>query len=103
QLSFFSFPQSEVVKSRAVYGKQDRANLIAEFRSKYLVPQGSQANLDVFTQALYGSPSAGVGFFNVPPDIDDVVRNTTMVLPYGFPPDTGDIDFYGSLDVMAVR
>ena len=103
QLSFFAFPQTEVIKSRAAFGKQDRANLIAKFRSDELVPEGSQANLDVFTSALYGSPSAGVGFFNVPPDVDDVVRNTTMTLPYGFPPDTGDVDFYGSLDVMSVR
>ncbi|MGA2419064.1 MAG: adenylate/guanylate cyclase domain-containing protein [Candidatus Acidiferrum sp.] len=103
QLSFFSFPQTEVIKSRAAYGKQDRVNLIAKFHSADLVPKGSQANLDLFTNALYGSPSAGVGFFNVPPDIDDVVRTTTMTLPYGFPPDSGDVDFYGSLDVMSVR
>ncbi|HME12001.1 MAG TPA: adenylate/guanylate cyclase domain-containing protein [Candidatus Acidoferrum sp.] len=103
QLSFFAFPQSEVIKSRAAFGKQDRASLIAKFRANGLVPKGSEANLDIFTNALYGSPGAGVGFFNVPPDIDDVVRTTTMVLPYGFPPDTGDMDFYGSLDVMAVR
>jgi adenylate cyclase len=103
QLSFFSFPEVEVIKSREAFGKQDFANLIDKYRSKKLVPKGAEANMDILTNALYLSHSSGVGFFNVPPDIDDVARTATMVLPYGSSEDRGALDLYGSLDVMTVR
>ena len=101
QLSFFSFPQVESVKSRAEFGKVDLANLVAKYRYAQLLPKGTEANIDLLTNALGGS--SGVGFFNTPADTDGVIRSTTMVLPYGRSDDLKEIDFYGSLDVMTVR
>jgi adenylate cyclase len=102
QLSFFSFPQVQSIKSRAAFGKQDYANLIAKYQLTRPLPQGAEANLDVFTNALGGS-SSGTGFFNAPSDTDGIVRTATMVLPYGRSKDLREWDLYGSLDVMAVR
>jgi adenylate cyclase len=101
QLSFFSFPQVESVKSRAEFGKVDLANLVAKYRYAQLLPKGTEANIDLLTSAL--GDSSGVGFFNTPADTDGVIRSTTMVLPYGRSDDLKEIDFYGSLDVMTVR
>jgi adenylate cyclase len=102
QLSFFSFPQVQSIKSRAAFGKQDFANLIAKYQLTRPLPQGAEANLDLFTNALAGS-SSGTGFFNAPSDTDGIVRTATMVLPYGRSKDLREWDLYGSLDVMAVR
>ncbi len=102
QLSFFSFPQVQSVKSRAAYGKQDFVNLIAKYQLTHPLPQGAEANLDLFTNALSGS-SSGTGFFNAPSDTDGIVRTATMVLPFGRSKDFHEWDLYGSLDVMAVR
>src|SRR5271168_608120 len=102
QLSFFSFPQVQSVKSRAAYGKQDFASLIAKYQISHPLPQGAEANLDIFTKALSGA-SSGTGFFNAPSDTDGIVRTATMVLPYGRSKDFSDWDLYGSLDLMAVR
>lgn len=102
QLSFFSFPQVQSIKSRAAYGKQDFASLIAKYQISHPLPQGAEANLEIFTNALSGA-SSGTGFFNAPSDTDGVVRTATMVLPYGRSKDFSDWDLYGSLDVMAVR
>jgi len=102
QLSFFSFPQVQSIKSRAAYGKQDFASLIAKYQLSHPLPQGAEANLDIFTNALSGA-SSGTGFFNAPSDTDGIVRTATMVLPYGRSKDYSDWDLYGSLDVMAVR
>ncbi|HZC66912.1 MAG TPA: CHASE2 domain-containing protein, partial [Candidatus Dormibacteraeota bacterium] len=102
QLSFFSFPQVQSVKSRAAYGKQDFVSLIEKYQLTHPLPQGAEANLEVFTNALSGS-SSGTGFFNAPSDTDGIVRTATMVLPYGRSKDFQKWDLYGSLDVMAVR
>src|SRR5271170_8106633 len=102
QLSFFSFPQVQSIKSRAAYGKQDFAGLIAKYQISHPLPQGAEANLDIFTNALSGA-SSGTGFFNAPSDTDGIVRTATMVLPYGRSKDYSEWDLYGSLDVMAVR
>jgi adenylate cyclase len=102
QLSFFGIPEVEAVKSRTEFGKQDRANLIAKFQRENLLPKGGEANLDLFTNALGGS-SSGIGFFNVPSDIDGVVRTTALVIPFGPSDDLSNVDFYGSLAVMTVR
>src|SRR5271154_2340582 len=102
QLSFFSFPQVQSIKSRAAFGKQDFASLIAKYQISHPLPQGAEANLDIFTKALSGA-SSGTGFFNAPSDTDGIVRTATMVLPYGRSKDYSDWDLYGSLDVMAVR
>jgi adenylate cyclase len=103
QLSFFSIPDVEVIKSRAAFGKQDKLALLAKYRASHLVPRGAEANLQILTEALNGAQSSGVGFFNSPADNDGIVRTATMILPYGSAEDGNDLDFYGSLDVMAVR
>jgi adenylate cyclase len=102
QLSFFSIPEVEVVKSRSAFGKQDYVNLVAKYVPDHLIPKGAEANIDLLANALSGA-SSGTGFFNAPSDTDGIVRNATMVLPYGRSPDLHEWDLYGSLDVMTVR
>ena len=102
QLSFFSFPQIRPLDPRPEIGQRDRINLIRAFgnESISLIPKGAEANIPVLADSLGGSASS-TGFFNAPPDEDGVVRQATMVLPFGRSKDLKDWDLYGSLDVMA--
>jgi adenylate cyclase len=102
QLSFFSFPQVQTVKSNTPFTKEDLANLVSRYQPKGLLPRGAEANLDIYNSNLSGN-SSGVGFFNAPSDTDGIVRTATMILPYGRSKDLREWDLYGSLDIMSVR
>jgi len=104
QLSFFAIPQVRPIKSRAAFGKQDLANLVARYNSKTgnRIPLGAEANLDIYGTALTHN-SSGTGFFNTSSDTDGIVRTATLILPYGRSKDLSEWDLYGSLDLMAVR
>jgi adenylate cyclase len=77
--------------------------LIQGFGEPYsLMPKGTQANVEILSEALKKGHGA-TGFFNVEPDADGVVRHSLLVLPYGRSAKIDDWDLYGSLDVQAVR
>jgi adenylate cyclase len=67
-----------------------------------LLPKGTQANIEILSDALRQGHGT-TGFFNVEPDADGVVRHSLLVLPYGRSKNPDDWDLYGSLDVQAVR
>jgi adenylate cyclase len=98
-LADFPFPQERAANPQT--GQRDWSHLIQSFEEPYgLLPRGTQANIEVLSKALKNGHGTN-GFFNVEPDPDGVVRHSLLVLPYGR---TKDIeDFYGSLDVQAVR
>jgi adenylate cyclase len=100
QIAFYSFPS--VRPLRPATGKQDRINLIAKFAPDNLLPKGTEANLEVLTSAL-SEEASSTGFFNVYPDVDGVVRQSNLLIPYGRSKDFNEWDIYASLDVQAVR
>jgi adenylate cyclase len=102
ELSFFSFPQVQSIKSRQEFGKQDYLSLIARYESAEMLPHGAEANMSNLTSAL-SVEAAATGFFNEPSDTDGIVRRTTMILPFGRSNNKSEWDLYGSMDVMAVR
>jgi adenylate cyclase len=100
-LADFPFPQVRAANPQT--GQRDLRHLIQGFGEPYLLmPKGTQANIEILSDALRKGHGA-TGFFNVEPDADGVVRHSLLVLPYGRSKDLDDWDLYGSLDVQAVR
>jgi adenylate cyclase len=100
QIAFYSFPSVRPLHPET--GKQDRVSLMEKFAPDNLLPKGTEANLEVLTSAL-SEEASSTGFFNVYPDVDGVVRQSNLIIPYGRSKDFSDWDLYASLDVQAVR
>src|SRR5258708_24030216 len=100
-LADFPFPQVRAANPQT--GERDLQHMIQGFGDPYaLLPKGTQANIEILSDALRKAHGA-TGFFNVEPDADGVVRHSLLVLPYGRSQNFDDWDLYGSLDVQAVR
>ena len=99
-IGFFPYPQVRAIDKNS--GKEDFKHLIQEYEDANLLPKGAEANTEDYTGAL-SSERAGMGFFNVVPDADVVVRRALLALPYGRDPDRANWDFYASIDVQAIR
>jgi adenylate cyclase len=100
QIAFYSFPSVRPLNPPT--GKKDRINLIQLYEPDRLLPRGVVANLDSLTSAL-GEDSSSTGYFNIYPDVDGVVRQSNLVMPYGRSKDFSDWDLYASLDVQTIR
>src|SRR5216683_626167 len=100
QIAFYSFPSVRPLRPET--GKQDRISLMEKFQPDNLLPRGTEANLEILTSAL-SEEASSTGFFNVYPDVDGVVRQANLIIPYGRSKDFNDWDIYASLDVQAVR
>lgn len=100
QIAFYSFPSVRPLHPET--GKQDRISLMEKFAPDNLLPKGTEANLEVLTSAL-SEEASSTGFFNVYPDVDGVVRQSNLIIPYGRSKDFSEWDIYASLDVQAVR
>ena len=97
------FPLPQARPSNPQTGKRDMSHLIQSFEDQYsLMPKGTQANIEVLSEALKKGRGT-TGFFNVEPAPDGVVRHSLLVLPYGRLKDFEDGALYGSLDVQVVR
>jgi adenylate cyclase len=100
-LADFPFPEERAANPKT--GVRDRLHLIQGFDAEpSLLPKGTQANIEIVSDALKTSHGA-TGFFDVEPDADGVVRHSLLVLPYGRSKNLDDWDLYASLDVQAVR
>src|ERR1700722_8188411 len=100
-LADFPFPQVRAANPQT--GQHDLQHLIQGFGDPYaLMPKGTQANIEILSDAL-GKGRGATGFFNVEPDADGVVRHSLLVLPYGRSKNLDDWDLHASLDVQAVR
>lgn len=100
-LADFPFPQVRAANPQT--GERDLRHLIQGFGDPYgLIPRGTEANIEILSDALRKGHGA-TGFFNVESDDDGVVRHSLLVLPYGRSKNLDDWDIYGSLDVQAVR
>ncbi len=100
QIAFYSFPSVRPLRPET--GKHDRISLMEKFQPDNLLPKGTEANLEVLTSSL-SEEASSTGFFNVYPDVDGVVRQANLIIPYGRSKDFSDWDIYASLDVQAVR
>ncbi|PYU81236.1 MAG: hypothetical protein DMG50_16705, partial [Acidobacteria bacterium] len=100
QIAFYSFPSVRPLRPET--GKQDRIGLMEKFQPDNLLPKGTEANLEILTSAL-SEEASSTGFFNVYPDVDGVVRQANLIIPYGRSKDFNDWDIYASLDVQTVR
>ncbi|PYU87519.1 MAG: hypothetical protein DMG51_01980, partial [Acidobacteria bacterium] len=100
QIAFYSFPSVRPLRPET--GRQDRISLMEKFQPDNLLPRGTEANLEILTSAL-SEEASSTGFFNVYPDVDGVVRQANLIVPYGRSKDFGDWDIYASLDVQTVR
>ena len=100
QIAFYSFPSVRPLRPET--GKQGRISLMEKFQPDNLLPRGTEANLEILTSAL-SEEASSTGFFNVYPDVDGVVRQANLIVPYGRSKDFGDWDIYASLDVQTVR
>jgi adenylate cyclase len=97
------FPLPRVSPANPQTGTRDFQHLIQAFDDPYgLMPKGTQANIEVLSQALRKAHGA-TGFFNEESDPDGVVRHSLLVLPYGRTNNLSEWDLYGSLDVQAIR
>src|SRR5262249_17435203 len=96
----FPFPRVEPLRPQLY--KQDFATLVDNYSHGGFVPEGAEANLEMFSKALPGDKGA-TGFFNFPPDTDGVVRHALLALPYGRSKNLEEWDLYASLDVQTVR
>ena len=100
-LADFPFPQVRAANPQT--GQRDLRHLIQGFGEPYLLtPKGTQANIEILSDALRKGHGA-TGFFNVEPDSDGVVRHSLLVLPYGRSKNLNDWDLYASLDAQTVR
>ena len=100
QIAFYSFPSVRPLRPET--GKQDRISLMEKFQPDNLLPKGTEANLELLTSSL-SEEASSTGFFNVYPDVDGVVRQSNLIIPYGRSKDFNDWDIYASLDVQTVR
>jgi adenylate cyclase len=97
------FPLPELRSANPQTGERDLRHLMEGFDDPYyLIPKGTQANIEILSDALRKAHGT-TGFFNVEPDSDGVVRHSVLVLPYGRSKDLGLWDLYASVDVQAVR
>src|SRR5215472_7127153 len=99
-LSYFPFPQVRYL--RAEQSRRDFDQLVGMYQQAGLLPQGAEANLEIFNQTLKGDFGA-TGFFTIPPSTDGVVRHSFLALPYGRSRNLEEWDLYASLDLQAVR
>ncbi|MCL4523209.1 MAG: adenylate/guanylate cyclase domain-containing protein [Acidobacteria bacterium] len=101
-LAYFPYPQARATQSAR--GDESLRNLIKQFEDLGLLPQGAQANMPLFTDALNAdSTNKASGFFNVFPDPDGVVRRAPLAIPYGRSKDRTEWDLYASIDVQTIR
>ncbi len=97
------FPLPQLRPANPKTGQRDRLHLIEAFGDPYfLMPKGTQANVEILSDALRKTHGT-TGFFNIQPDPDGVVRHSLFVLPYDRSTNHDDWTLYGSLDVQAVR
>ena len=83
-------------------GKQDFAELVRKYDREGNAFTATIANIPVLANPDDPDKTA-VGFFNISPDADGVLRRSMLALPFGRSQDLSEWQMYGSLEVQAVR
>jgi adenylate cyclase len=83
-------------------GKQDFANLMQRYEANNILYTATMANIPALLSP--DNNNAGtMGFFNVLPDADGVLRRSLLVVPFDRSGKLADAELYGSLEVQTIR
>ncbi len=83
-------------------GKQDFLNLMQRFDANGILYTATMANIPALLSP--DNNNAGtMGFFNVLPDADGVLRRALLVVPFDRSGKLADAELYGSLEVQTIR
>jgi adenylate cyclase len=83
-------------------GKQDFVELVKKYDQEGDLFAATVANIPVLANPDDPDKTA-MGFFNISPDADGVLRRSMLVVPFGRSQDVNEWQMYGSLEVQAVR
>jgi adenylate cyclase len=83
-------------------GKQDFVNLMQRYEANHILYTATMANIPALLSP--DNNNAGtMGFFNVLPDADGVLRRSLLVVPFDRSGKLADAELYGSLEVQTIR
>jgi adenylate cyclase len=83
-------------------GKQDFANLMRRYEANNILYTATMANIPALLSP--DNNNAGtMGFFNVLPDADGVLRRSLLVVPFDRSGKLTEAELYGSLEVQTIR
>jgi adenylate cyclase len=83
-------------------GKQDFVSLVNRYFVNEARFTATVANIPALINPDNNGPST-MGFFNVVPDVDGVLRRALLVVPFSRTGDAAEAELYGSLEVQTVR
>jgi adenylate cyclase len=83
-------------------GKQDFLELVRKYDQEGTLFAATVANIPVLANPD-NPEKTSIGFFNIVPDQDGVLRRTLLVLPFGRSKEMNDWQMFGSLEIQAVR
>ena len=83
-------------------GKQDFGNLMQRYDANNILYTATMANIPALLSPDNNN-SGTMGFFNVLPDADGVLRRALLVVPFDRSGKITDAELYGSLEVQTIR
>ncbi|HZV60085.1 MAG TPA: CHASE2 domain-containing protein, partial [Candidatus Eremiobacteraceae bacterium] len=83
-------------------GKQDFVNLMQRYEANNILYTATMANIPALLSPDNNN-AATMGFFNVLPDADGVLRRALLVVPFDRSGRITDAELYGSLEVQTIR
>jgi len=98
-VEWYSLAQNSL---NASTGKQDFVNLMQRYEANNILYTATMANIPALLSPDNGN-TATMGFFNVLPDADGVLRRALLVVPFDRSGKLTDAELYGSLEVQTIR
>jgi adenylate cyclase len=98
-VQWYSLAQNSL---NASTGKQDFVNLMQRYEANNILYTATMANIPALLSPDNGN-AATMGFFNVLPDADGVLRRALLVVPFDRSGKLTDAELYGSLEVQTIR
>jgi adenylate cyclase len=83
-------------------GKQDFVSLMQRYEANNILYTATMANIPALLSPDNNN-AATMGFFNVLPDADGVLRRSLLVVPFERSSKLGEAELYGSLEVQTIR
>jgi adenylate cyclase len=98
-VQWYSLAQNSL---NASTGKQDFVNLMQRYEANNILYTATMANIPAVLSPD-NSNAGTMGFFNVLPDADGVLRRALLVVPFDRSGKLTDAELYGSLEVQTIR
>jgi adenylate cyclase len=99
QVQWYSLAQNSL---NPPTGKQDFVNLMQRYETNNILYTATMANIPALLSP--DNNSAGtMGFFNVLPDVDGVLRRSLLLVPFERSGKLAEAELYGSLEVQTIR